>query len=102
MGNQFLEAAVETAIEAGGILLSEFDQPAKITYKGEADLVTEADRHSEEAIVGRLRRCFPKHAILSEEGGGQEGNAHYRWIVDPLDGTTNFAHGYLFRGLDRI
>jgi myo-inositol-1(or 4)-monophosphatase len=94
MGNQFLEVAVETAIEAGGILLSELDRPAKISYKGEADLVTQADRRSEEAIVGRLRTYFPKHVIVAEEGSGQEGDARYRWIVDPLDGTTNFAHGY--------
>lgn len=94
MGNQFLEVAVETAIEAGGILLSEFDHPAKISYKGEVDLVTQADRRSEEAIVGRLRAYFPKHSIVAEEGSGQEGDARYRWIVDPLDGTTNFAHGY--------
>ena len=94
MGNQYLEVAVETAIEAGGILLSEFDRPAKISYKGEVDLVTQADRRSEEAIVGRLRNYFPKHAIVAEEGGGQEGDDRYRWIVDPLDGTTNFAHGY--------
>lgn len=94
MGNQFLEVAVETAIEAGGILLSEFDQPAKISYKGEVDLVTQADRRSEDAIVGRLRGYFPKHAIVAEEGGGQEGDGRHRWIVDPLDGTTNFAHGY--------
>lgn len=94
MGNPFLEAAVETAIEAGGILVSEFERPVKISYKGEVDLVTQADRRSEEAIVGRLRSYFPKHAIVSEEGGGQEGDARHRWIVDPLDGTTNFAHGY--------
>jgi myo-inositol-1(or 4)-monophosphatase len=94
MGNQFLEAAVETALEAGGILLTEFDQPAKISYKGEVDLVTQADRLSEEAIVGRLGRYFPTHAIVAEEGGGQKGDARYRWIIDPLDGTTNFAHGY--------
>src|SRR5438270_1260168 len=94
MGNQFLEIAVEAAIEAGGILVSEFDRPAKISYKGEVDLVTQADRRSEEAIVGRLRGYFPKHSIVAEEGGGQEGEARYRWIVDPLDGTTNFAHGY--------
>jgi myo-inositol-1(or 4)-monophosphatase len=94
MGNQFLEAAVETALEAGGILLSEFDHPAKISYKGEVDLVTQADRLSEEAIVGRLRKYFPAHAIVAEEGGGQEGDGRHRWIVDPLDGTTNFAHGY--------
>lgn len=94
MGKQFLEVAVETAIEAGSILLSEFDHPAKISYKGEVDLVTQADRRSEEAIVGRLRHYFPEHSIVAEEGGGQEGDGRHRWIVDPLDGTTNFAHGY--------
>jgi len=94
MGNQVLEVAVETATEAGGILLCEFDRPAKISYKGEADLVTQADRRSEEAIVGRLRTYFPKHAIVAEEGSGQKGDGRHRWIVDPLDGTTNFAHGY--------
>lgn len=94
MGNHFLELAVETALEAGGILRSEFDHPAKISYKGEVDLVTQADRRSEEAIVKRLRTYFPNHAIVAEEGGGQEGDGRHRWIVDPLDGTTNFAHGY--------
>src|SRR6201998_453108 len=94
MGDQFLEVAVETAIESWRIRLSVFDHPAKISYKGEVDLVTQADRRSEEAIVGRLRRYFPKHAILAEEGGGQEGDRRHRWVVDPLDGTTNFAHGY--------
>jgi len=94
MGNQFLEAAVETAMEAGGILLSEFDRPVQISYKGEVDLVTQADRRSEDAIVSRLRNYFPDHAIVAEEGSGQEGRARRRWIVDPLDGTTNFAHGY--------
>ena len=94
MGNQFLEVAVETALEAGGILLAEFDRPVKISYKGEVDLVTQADRRSEDAIVSRLRSYFPKHSIVAEEGTGQEGDSGYRWIVDPLDGTTNFAHGY--------
>jgi myo-inositol-1(or 4)-monophosphatase len=94
MSNQFLEAAIETAIEAGGILLSEFGRPPKVSRKGKLDLVTQADRQSEHAIVNRLRRSFPKHAIVSEEGGGQNSDAQYRWIVDPLDGTTNFVHGY--------
>jgi myo-inositol-1(or 4)-monophosphatase len=94
MSNQFLEAAIETAIEAGGILLSEFGRPAKVSLKGKLDLVTQADRQSEHAIVSRLRRCFPKHAILSEEGEGQESDSRYCWIIDPLDGTTNFVHGY--------
>src|SRR5260370_34258407 len=93
MGNQFLEVAVETAIEAGGILLSEFEHPAKISYKGEVDLVTQADRRSEDAIVGRLRTYFPRHTIIAEAGSGQAGDPAYRWIVDPLDGTTNFAPG---------
>ncbi len=94
MANQFLEAAVETALEAGEILVAEFERPVKISYKGEVDIVTQADRRSEAAIVTRLHRYFPKHAIVAEEGGGQEGDAIHRWIVDPLDGTTNFAHGY--------
>jgi myo-inositol-1(or 4)-monophosphatase len=94
MGNQFLEVAIETAVEAGGILLSEFDKPPIISYKGEVDLVTQADRRSEQAIVRRLRNYFPTHTIVAEEGGGQEADARFRWIVDPLDGTTNFAHGY--------
>jgi myo-inositol-1(or 4)-monophosphatase len=94
MANQFLEAAVETALEAGEILVAEFHRPVKISYKGEVDIVTQADRRSEAAIVARLGRYFPKHAIVAEEGGGQEGDAVHHWIVDPLDGTTNFAHGY--------
>src|SRR5438445_543692 len=94
MGNQVLEVAVETGRAAGGILLSEFDRPVTISYKGEVDLVTQADRRSEAAIVGRLRTHFPKHAIVAEEGSGQKGDGRHRWIVDPLDGTTNFAHGY--------
>jgi myo-inositol-1(or 4)-monophosphatase len=92
----FLDAAVEAAREAGAILLSEFDRPQQISYKGEVDLVTEADRRSEAAVVARLRSRFPQHAIVAEEGGKSEGPAasRYCWHVDPLDGTTNFAHGY--------
>jgi len=105
--NPFLEVAVEAAREAGEILLAEFDHPAKISYKGEVDLVTEADRRSEQAIVARLRNHFPKHVIVAEEGSGQAtapapdatsltqgAMLRYCWYVDPLDGTTNFAHGY--------
>ncbi len=92
--NPFLEVAVDVAREAGGILLAEFDRPVKISYKGEVDLVTQADRRSEQAIVSRLREHFPDHAIVAEEGGGAETASVYRWHVDPLDGTTNFAHGY--------
>ncbi len=92
--NSFLDVAIETAREAGEILLAEFDRPVKISYKGEVDIVTQADKRSEQAIVSRLRSHFPKHAIVAEEGGGRESESPFRWHVDPLDGTTNFAHGY--------
>jgi myo-inositol-1(or 4)-monophosphatase len=62
--------------------------------KGEFDLVTEADRSSEKLVVERLRSHFPNHAIVAEEGGGHESASEYRWFVDPLDGTTNFAHSF--------
>jgi myo-inositol-1(or 4)-monophosphatase len=92
--NPYLEIAVEAAREAGDIVLAEFDHPVSISYKGEVDIVTQADRRSEQAIVTRLRTHFPKHSIVAEEGGGAEGESAFRWHVDPLDGTTNFAHGY--------
>jgi myo-inositol-1(or 4)-monophosphatase len=92
--NPFLEVAVGAAREAGAILLEEFARPVRISYKGEVDIVTQADERSERAIVTRLREHFPKHAIVAEEGGGAESESRFRWHVDPLDGTTNFAHGY--------
>jgi myo-inositol-1(or 4)-monophosphatase len=92
--NSFLDVAIETAREAGSILLAEFDRPVNISYKGDVDIVTQADKRSEQAIVARLRSHFPKHAIVAEEGGGNESDSPFRWHVDPLDGTTNFAHGY--------
>ena len=92
--NSYLQVAVEAAREAGNILLAEFDHPARITYKGEVDLVTQADQRSEQAVVARLRSHFPKHTVIAEEGGGHESDSNFRWYVDPLDGTTNFAHGY--------
>jgi myo-inositol-1(or 4)-monophosphatase len=92
--SQFLEVAIQTAREAGDILRREFDRPKQISYKGEVDIVTESDRRSEALIVSRLRKHFPEHAIIAEEGGGGGVGARYCWHVDPLDGTTNFAHGY--------
>jgi len=92
--NAYLDVAVEAAREGGAILLAEMDRPRQITYKGDADIVTQADKRSEQAIVTRLRDHFPKHAIVAEEGGGQESASAFRWHVDPLDGTTNYAHSY--------
>jgi myo-inositol-1(or 4)-monophosphatase len=93
--NAFLQAAIEIAQEAGAILRADHERPKSITYKGEVDLVTESDRRSEAVVVSRLRECFPDHAIVAEEGSGREAaGAKYCWHIDPLDGTTNFAHGY--------
>jgi myo-inositol-1(or 4)-monophosphatase len=94
MRKNYLEAAIEIAQEAGKILGEEFHRPPHIAYKGDADLVTQADQRSERAIVERLTQYFPDHAIAAEEGSGHEGTSEFRWHVDPLDGTTNFAHGY--------
>ena len=93
--NEFLSAAIEAAKEAGAAIRAEFERPKKISYKGEVDLVTESDKHSEAIIVSRLRAGFPGHAIVAEEGSrGAAAGAKYCWHVDPLDGTTNFAHSY--------
>lgn len=94
MSKDYLSAAIEIAQEAGKILREEFDRPVQIAYKGDVDLVTQADKRSEQAIVARLTKYFPEHSIAAEEGSGHEGGTEFRWHVDPLDGTTNFAHGY--------
>jgi myo-inositol-1(or 4)-monophosphatase len=90
----YLETAAEIALEAGALLATYFERRVAFELKGDFDLVTEADRASERLVVERLRSHFPSHSILAEEGGGHEGSSGYRWYVDPLDGTTNFAHGY--------
>jgi myo-inositol-1(or 4)-monophosphatase len=91
---QFLETAVDIAREAGQLVANYHARHVPYEIKGEFDLVTEADRASEKLIVERLRSHFPAHAIVAEEGGGHESSSEYRWFVDPLDGTTNFAHGF--------
>jgi myo-inositol-1(or 4)-monophosphatase len=82
------------AREAGALLLQYFHQGLKIEYKGDADLVTAADRAAETLIRERISKQFPSHDVLGEEQGLNDQRGDYRWYVDPLDGTTNFAHGY--------
>jgi len=82
------------AREAGALLMHHFSQHLKIEYKGDADLVTAADRASEALIRERIRQHWPTHDILGEELGLNDQGSDYRWYIDPLDGTTNFAHGY--------
>jgi myo-inositol-1(or 4)-monophosphatase len=90
----FLPAMTAIAREAGALLIEYFHQGLKIEYKGEADLVTAADRASETLIRERVAKQFPTHDVLGEEQGLNDRGSEYRWYVDPLDGTTNFAHGY--------
>jgi myo-inositol-1(or 4)-monophosphatase len=90
--SDFLDAAIEIAREAGQVLLAH--RGVDFELKGAYDLVTAADRASEQLVVKRLRERFPKHGIVAEEGGRAEMQADLRWYVDPLDGTTNFAHGF--------
>src|ERR1019366_8579046 len=91
---EFLETAASIAREAGALIASYHARGIGFELKGDFDLVTEADRASERLIVEKLRNHFPSHSVVAEEGGGQEGSSEYRWYVDPLDGTTNFAHGF--------
>jgi myo-inositol-1(or 4)-monophosphatase len=90
----FVPAMTDIAREAGALLMGYFHQRVKVEYKGDVDLVTVADRKSEALILERIRARWPSHDILGEEGGLHDKNSDYRWYVDPLDGTTNFAHGF--------
>lgn len=86
--------AAEIAREGGARLRDFFAQGVETEYKGDVDLVTIADRTVEKLIRGRLSEVFPEHGIYGEEGTRERLEAEYRWYVDPLDGTTNFAHGF--------
>jgi len=93
--NKFFEVAMQASKEAATIIREGAARPKHVQYKGDVDLVTETDRRSEVAIVNRIRDAFPEHAIVAEEGSDSgPRDAKYRWYIDPLDGTTNFAHGY--------
>ena len=83
---------IRAAYRAGRILIDHFDKPLQVKKKGAIDLVTQADVASEKVIVATIKEIFPDHGILAEESGVAVGNDHDCWIIDPLDGTTNFTH----------
>jgi len=92
-----LNFAIETARAAGNLLLEKYGRISHITKKGDYNLVTEADLASEALIIERIKSHHPRHMILAEESGQTVvvgGDSKWKWIIDPLDGTTNFAHGY--------
>ena len=90
----FATPASAIAREAGALLRHYYEKGVTAEFKGDVDIVTEADRESEKLITERLRTVFPEHGIFGEEGARERLGAEYRWYVDPLDGTTNFAHGF--------
>lgn len=90
----FLKTAIRAARESGKIQMRGFGKAHSIRFKGEINLVTEVDRACEEKILRILSKAFPDHDFLTEESGAKNRPSEYKWIVDPLDGTTNYAHGY--------
>lgn len=89
-----LEVAKAAAVKAGTILRERINGSREVSYKGEINLVTEMDRLSERTVVEAILGAFPDHGILAEEEAQIENNSGFLWIIDPLDGTTNYAHGY--------
>ena len=89
-----LDKLIFIAKEAGEIIKNGFKQNYTIKYKSsEIDLVTSIDEASERCIIDFIKKEFPTHGILSEESGNVKSGVDYMWVIDPLDGTTNFAHG---------
>ncbi len=94
MDTKFTNSMETVAREAGALLLEKFKQRIGFTYKGDVDLVTEADKAAEKLITERISKEFPTHDLFGEEGTRTNKGSDYKWYIDPLDGTTNFAHGF--------
>lgn len=93
--DRLLETAIAASREAGALLLNYSARGFRVEYKNPINLVTDADRAAEQCLIDHIRNCFPSHRFLAEERGRvEQAPSPYLWIIDPLDGTTNFAHGY--------
>ncbi len=95
-GAELLSIAIKSARAAGNVINKRINTPKRVSYKGIVDLVTDVDRLCEKTIMTIINKRFPSHAILTEELGSVPGHSDYRWIIDPIDGTTNFYHAYPF------
>jgi myo-inositol-1(or 4)-monophosphatase len=91
-----LDFAANLARRAGALLLDGYGRERAVSLKSAFEVVTDVDRASEALIVAAIGERFPDHSIIAEEGGGAERGAAYRWVIDPLDGTNNYAHGFPF------
>jgi len=96
MENRYKRIAVEAALKSGHLIKKSVGKFGKVSYKGPDNIVTDVDKAAETMIIKKILSAFPDHSILSEEGPPRSGLSEYRWIIDPLDGTTNFAHGFPF------
>ncbi len=96
MSWRYLAVATEAALRAGAIQRAKYGAKLEIWHKGEIDLVTDVDRASEDAILATIRARFPDHDFVTEETFIERTGSRFVWFIDPLDGTTNFAHGYPF------
>ena len=92
--DDYLVVAVEAAIAASHIIMEALEKPRVANHKGKTDLVTETDLHSENIIKSIIRASYPDHDLLAEESEKESFQSDFLWIIDPLDGTTNFVHGY--------
>jgi myo-inositol-1(or 4)-monophosphatase len=92
----FADFAGETAVAAGRLLIKLAGTHNEVRYKGRVNLVTAADLKSQKLIIGRIENEFPNHSFLAEESAVNDTGSEYRWVIDPLDGTTNYAHGFPF------
>jgi len=92
--DDYLVVAVEAAIAASHIIMEALEKPRVANHKGKTDLVTETDLHSENIIKSIIRASYPDHDLLAEESEKESSQSDFLWIIDPLDGTTNFVHGY--------
>lgn len=96
MKNKYGAVAVRAAIESGALVKRSVGRVRSISYKGRDNMVTDVDRASERIIIRNIRKAFPGHSVLTEEAGSIGKPSRFKWIIDPLDGTSNFAHGFPF------
>jgi myo-inositol-1(or 4)-monophosphatase len=94
MINRIFQTANSAIEKATKIVMEAYSLPKITEFKGKTDLVTQTDRQSEEIIISTIKNVFPEHGIIAEESGSTNKESEYQWIIDPLDGTTNFVHGY--------
>jgi myo-inositol-1(or 4)-monophosphatase len=93
---QYLATAENAARQAGRCIMASLSDLGRVEEKGRANLVTSVDREAEKIIIEAIRQIYPGHAILAEESGGETTKSDFCWVIDPIDGTTNFVHGYPF------